>query len=210
MKKQLTSHSFIECWKAFVTLHHDHILENYDDIKKRTSAIIGQPKTEKENSNFGKFFVEYFSDIYNYRKEDGDVELSIFKAEFISGVRDMKERPNHLDEETLRNYPRHYDLLIEHENEIGKAYEEMHKLTYFRAYIKVLITYIWSPSKAGDKWEYAHGRLTENFSSIIKQTNESYPEHCDTSYILITGQKIGNELKWRHSIFWRGEISIES
>lgn len=81
------------------------------------------------------------------------------------------------------------------------AYEEMHKLTYYRSNLKVLITYNWDPSKTGDAWDFTFDRLCKNFKSTIAQANETSPENDATIYLLIFGQRIDQKLVWKFARF---------
>lgn len=199
MSKTLDMDSFIECWKSFTETSKDHLLTKYD-CSDWTNYICGEKKSTNDGSPFGDYFAKYFSDKYCYRKEDGLVDLAIFKErEFIKNIQKIAKRSNN-ETFSLGNFPTSYEVLIEHENDVKRAYEEMFKLTYFRAYLKVLVTYIWDPS--GDEmWPEVHKQLSRNFESIIKQTNEKYPENVDTSYILITGQRISGKLIWKYTGF---------
>jgi hypothetical protein len=202
MTNKLDLDEFIECWKLFVKQNEPAFLEKFDSRTDRTQLIIGNDSSSvNTGSPFGDFFREFFGEKYFYRKEDGSVDLSIYENDFLRGIMDMntEDKVSVISKETLNYFPKYYNVLIEQENTIEKAYEEMYKLTYFRANLKVLITYIWNPSKSGDLWTYAHDRLSKNFESIIKQTNESYPENGETDYVLITGQKIDNKIIWKYT-----------
>ena len=86
-----------------------------------------------------------------------------------------------------------YDILIEHENSIGLSYQEMLKLVYMRARLKVLITYTFD-SDDTDKQELqalaaiVHAR--KQFDRMINDSNANYPENPDTEYVFIVGQLI--------------------
>lgn len=199
MSKTLDMDSFIACWKSFTEDKKTELLSNYDS-SEWTKFIVGEKRSTLDGSPFGKYFVDYFGKEYAYRKEDGLVDLSIFKInEFVKDVYKIAKGTNG-EKNSLENYPKDYDLLFEHENDPSKAYEEMCKLTYFRAYLKVLVTYIWDP-KGDEMWTNTHERLSKNFKTIIKQANQRYPENVETSYILITGQRISDKLIWKYTGF---------
>lgn len=201
MKKIITVDTFVECWKAFVKKEKENIIKNYDNRTDRTCAVIGLKGSCDTGSPLGDFIKEHFNDNYSYRKEDGLVDLSIFKKDdCIKQIWDMHV-PEKAGQRDLELFPRYYHVLIEHENVIEKTFEEMCKLTYFNGHLKVLITYIWDSSKSGDNWDYAHERLEKNFEIIIQQANKQYPENCDTNYLLITCQRIDNKLISRFSCF---------
>ena len=209
MEKELDMDSFVACWKEFVKAKNDELFDNFDKPAERTRLVLGDKSSSIDNgSPFGDHFRNYFSNKYSYRKEDGSVDLSIYKSEFIENVSDMKieEKVSNITQDKLNNFPKVYSVLLEQENVIERAYEEMHKLTYFRANLKVLVTYIWNPSKTGDKWAYAHDRICKNFESILKQTNDIFPENGETDYILVTGQKVNEKLIWKYTGFQIGSF----
>jgi len=200
MNKILDIDTFIQCWKSFTEKNKDQLLTKYDG-SDRTSYIFGGDKSTSDSSPFGHYFVEYFDNAYSYRKEDGLVDLEIFKSrEFVKDIYEVTKGSDN-KKLSLENYPRNYEVLIKHENDISRAHEGMFRLTNFRAYLKVLVTHIWDPS--GDEmWAEVHKRLSKNFESIIKQTNEKYPENVETNYVLITGQRISGKLIWKYTGFW--------
>lgn len=198
---EITVDNFIECWKQFTAKNKSKILKVYDQPSERTKLIIGAKRSANEGSLLGNFMQKFYGEKeYGYRSEDGSVDLSFYKNEFLTGVMDMhiEDRAGDL---SLDKYPKYYDVLIEQENVIERAYEEMHKLTYFNSNLKILITYIWDVDKKGERWEYAHERLCQNFESIIKQANARYPENGENTYLLITCQRIEGELHYKFSSF---------
>lgn len=200
MSKILDIDSFIDCWKSFTEKNKTQFLDNYDS-SDWTKLIVGEKKSTTNGSPFGDFFTEYFEKSYSYRKEDGLVDLSIFeKKNFIKGIFKIAKGAKGA-KVSLDDCPTNYEVLIEHENDPAISHEEMYKLTTFRAALKVLITYIWDPSKSGDIWSHTHEKLSKNFESIIIQTNSKYPENVETNYILITGQRIGDKIVWKYTGF---------
>ena len=199
MIKILDMDTFIECWKSFTEKNKDQLLTKYD-CSDWTSYICGEKKSTNEGSPFGDYFIKNFGDVHSYRKEDGLIDLAIYKKEeFVKDIYSLAKRAGN-ETFPLKNCPTSYDVLIEHENDVSRAHEEMYKLSYFRANLKVLVTYIWDP-RGDEMWKNTHERLSKNFASIIKQTNEKYPENVETSYILITGQRISEKLIWNYTGF---------
>lgn len=200
---EITIDNFIECWKKFALEYKKEILDVYDKPAKRTHLIIGSKRSSQEDSLLGNFMKRFYSDEFDYRCEDGSVDLSFYKKDFLENIKDMQDesKVNNLKEKDLQCFPKYYDIIIEHENVIERAYEEMHKLTYFNSQLKVLITYIWDPDKKGNQWNYAHDRLCNNFEAIIKQANARFPENGENDYLLITCQRINGELRYRFSSF---------
>lgn len=200
---EITADNFIKCWKAFVAEKKPEILEVYDRPAERTKLVIGLKNSSPGKSLLGNFMKGFFRGNFDYRNEDGSVDLSFYKTDYLTNVQDMhiETKVQGLNDDILKKYPKYYDVLIEHENVIERAYEEMHKLTYFNSKLKVLITYIWDVGNKGERWEYAHERLCQNFESIIKQANSRYPENGENTYLLITCQRIDGELYFKFSSF---------
>ncbi len=168
MTKDLTPQSFIECWKSFTEENSDDLLSGYDSDTEMTRKVIGK---DSPISPFGDFFRNKFDREYDYRREDGSIDLSIYKPDSINGIQGMN--PNKDKKIPLLKF---YHILIEHENNYKLAFEEMHKLTNFRSALKVLITYYWNPAHPGENWDFVHDRLCKNFMEIIVQSNEILPE----------------------------------
>ncbi len=82
------------------------------------------------------------------------------------------------------------DILLEHEEELDKSFEQMQKLVNRKAKLKVLITYH-LPST-----EDLKARIAENFQKIIQQANDVFPENPATEYLLIIGQPEGEKMLW--------------
>lgn len=103
-------------------------------------------------------------------------------------------------------YPVGYPLLLECENDTAMAYQEMVKLTYYRAPLKVLVCYDYG-SKS--RWGYAKERLIKNFHEIIHQTNEWFPENPQTEYLLIIGTVQPTQwLLWSYMMYSFPEGSV--
>ncbi len=201
MIRELNPDTFIDCWKEFVKNNKDVLLKNYDS-PDWTKLVIGADKsTVNEGSPFGDHFLNHFGNDYQYRKEDGTVDLSIYKKEFVKDIYKISKKSHH-EKINLDNCPVNYDILIEHENDPSKCYEEMYKLTYYRANLKVLVTYLWDTSTREDNWYEKHERMTDNFETIINQTNMKSPENVDTKYISIVAQRLGEKLIWSYMVFY--------
>lgn len=212
MTKILDMDTFVNCWREFTEKlgkgPNANILEMYNASSYEwTKFIIGDKRSLNSGSPFGEFFKETFGNNYIYRSEDGSVDMSFYQNEFVSGVQAITklDTTKNVNQEILNNYPLTYDVLVEHENDVSRAYEEMYKLTYFRARLKVLITYNWNGDTKND-FHSTFKKLCSNFETIIKQTNKKFIENDETDYLLIVGQKIDRKLVWKYIGFSVGSM----
>ncbi|MCD4697736.1 MAG: hypothetical protein K8S16_16045 [Bacteroidales bacterium] len=194
--------NFIKCWKEF---DNKESLIKYWDEPKWTERIIGPRKSTRKKSPLGKFLEDYFDKEnivkLKYLTENYKIDLVLsscgndnFEINDIEG--------NKLKIEDF--YPRSYSILVEHENDIRTCWEEMAKLTYFKARLKVLITY--NDSLKRDEYnERVSKEICENFEKIIMQSNSIYPENDLTEYLLIIGNKTTQNnkdyIKWNCKIY---------
>lgn len=194
--------AFIELWKDF---HNKYIKKNswedkYPSSPLWTDFIIGKKTSEECNSPLGDFITSRFQS--RYRKEDGLCDLSIVSKSNFTKINSLHEdcsnRINVIPDNTF--LPSQYFILIEHENNIYLCYEEMAKLVYQRAQLKILITYN-EDSDINDDYEYISDAVISNFSKIISQSNEKLNENIETEYLLLIGQKMSNQLIWPYTIF---------
>jgi len=208
MKNYISADEFTRLWIDFI---NQQILSEsgwqnwYDhEYKTWTKETIGLPVSEEENSPFGDFIKSKTG--LRYRKEDGLVDLTFAPDKNFEGIFSLHEKPKDRsdvlkkDPEKVPFYPRYYSILVEHENDIYKCYEEMAKLTYSRARLKVLITYNENTDDTSD-YKYAIDILLENFRTIIKQANQKYPENSETEYLFVIGQIDSDKLVWYSYIF---------
>lgn len=111
MVKILTPKSFIECWEAFVKENNEVLLSVYDSDREWTKTVIGKGESKiNEDSPFGKFFKKWFGNEYSYRKENGSIDLSIYKSEFLKGVMDMN--PDGQTNDLNKEVPKFYDVFL--------------------------------------------------------------------------------------------------
>lgn len=207
MKTQISSKEFFQYWVDFfnqIIPEDSNWSALYDgNYKKWTKETIGLPISQEKNSPFGDF-VKLKTGL-RYRKEDGLVDLTFAPENNFEGILSLHENPEErievlLDSEMKKGkpifYPKSYSILIEHENDITKCFEEMAKLAYCRARLKVVITYNWNVDISG-YYKDVEKILIENFKKIIKQSNEYFPENDKTEYLLIIGNKEGESLIWK-------------
>lgn len=199
--KPISPETFINLWKEFVAKKDDEIINAYSSNPQLTQTILGAKGSKTTGCPLGDYLkknIELKS--YAYRTEDGGVDLSVYEEKNIEGVKDMYEMGNPLDFEILKHYPRNYAILLEHENQIELAYQEMHKLSYLKAPLKVLITYVWETKKTGEDYSFVYERLRENFAQILTAANASHPENPDTRYLTIAGQKRDGMIYWSYLV----------
>ncbi len=192
---------FIKIWIGFykqIIINNPQCLASYNLNKDWTNFILGSKRSEQNDSPLGNFITNSTELIY--RKEDGLVDLALAEKGCFKGISTM-ESPDgtcQRGEIRLENsfYPPVYEILIEHENNVLSCWQEMVKLTYFRAKLKVLITYNWDVDHKSN-YAYVFDVLVQNFKDIIQQANEKLKESDDTEYLLIIGQLDSNKsLQW--------------
>lgn len=154
--------------------------ENWNSNKAWTNSIL--------NTEFLIHFENTFKlkGKLEYRKND----FTVFGDKLFDNVQSFNN--NALIDST---YHREIVGLIEHENNYLLSYEEMIKLTYQRAKLKVVITY----PESINEFEI----LKENFLNIISQSNSSIAlnENHSTEYLLIIGYLIeSKQIEWKNFI----------
>lgn len=195
INEKVSANSFIQLWKEFteVIAKDVNIKEALKTEKGVTHLIVGEKRTEKENSTLGDFIVEFYKGMkLSYIKEDALFDLSVYYNETFQDLLsyDVDESAKKLREDILTTNA----ILIEHENNILMSYEEMIKLTYVKARLKVIITY--------DRWNdgiFAKMRLSKNLHQIVSQANKLIPEYELTEYLIIIGQNNGDSVTWYYS-----------
>lgn len=190
---------FIKIWTEFIIkiTSDSNWVDYYSNNKKWSEFIMGE-KNNIQNSPFGNFASNKYE--FRYRKEDGLTDLSISSTKNFNEIKSLHET-NNLD--VIKQdfyYPRYYDILIEHENNIYFCYQEMIKLTYSKAKLKVLITYN-ENSVEDENYMYIQRQVVSNFSSVIKQANSNLTESESTKYLLLIGQKNDKKLNFSNFIF---------
>jgi len=202
MKNYISADEFKTYWIEFINqevINDPHWAEWYDcNYKKWTEITIGLP-TLKGNSPIGEFIKSKTG--LRYRKEDGLVDLAFAPDNNFEGILSLHEKQEERidvlkkDPEKVPFYPRYYNILVEHENDIYRCFEEMAKLCYCRARLKVLITYNENVDSTGN-YPYVKETVISNFNKIIEQSNEEFKENSDVEYLLLIGQKDQNKLNW--------------
>jgi hypothetical protein len=164
--------SFKAEWTSLVSSSSQMILDIYPHKRDWTSFMLGtggfltrvMDRLNKEGAG-----LEYRSEYYT------------IDALFVSGKDLFREH---------RTYPSELHVLIEHEN-ADNIEEEMWKLLFWRAPLKVIIFYDWNeyekPSSAF-KQSWLKGKL-KKLVEMRNTVNEFYPENQKTEYLLIFGNR---------------------
>jgi len=207
MNNYISADEFKAYWIEFINqevMNDPQWAEWYDhDYKKWTEITIGLP-TLKGNSPIGEFIKSKTG--LRYRKEDGLVDLAFAPDNNFEGILSLHEKQEERidvlkkDPEKVPFYPRYYSILLEHENDIYRCFEEMAKLCYCRARLKVLITYNENIDSKSD-YKFMEELIVQNFRKIKLQSNKDYNENEKTEYLLLIGQKDQEELKWFSYIY---------
>ncbi len=193
--------AFFKTWKAFVNEKtKDKDIWEGNKGAKRTIELFGKKGSSKTDSPFGNYFQEH-NKKFKYRKEDGLVDLAIYREVYYKGIGNLYDpKTTKYNERELIAYPIFYDILIEHENKPELCFHEMTKLADFRSKLKVLITYNWDKEESED-YSYVYATLSKNFKEIIDQANKSCKE-TETEYLLMIGQYDHVEsIKWKPYIY---------
>jgi len=203
MENYISAKEFTKYWIEFIEqkiLTKPYWKKWYDhEYKKWTKETIGLPVSEEENSPFGAFIKSKTG--LRYRKEDGLVDLTFAPDNNFENILSLHEKPKDRsdvlkkDPEKVPFYPSYYSILVEHENDIYKCYEEMAKLAYCRARLKVLITYNENVDSKND-YKFMEEVIVQNFNKIRQQSNKNFPENELTEYLLLVGQKRKDTLTW--------------
>lgn len=150
----------------------------------------------------GDFLKLFYNLPLEYRTEYDKLDLVLARPNLFK----FKQIPEGTIKDKYGFYPKEFIMVVEHENNFKGCWQEMTKLAYFKAKLKVLITYN-EPNKKdnNDVLEV----LSTNFGDIIRQSNLDYPDNDFTQYVLIVGQKIENSINWDYYSFdIRGNIKI--
>jgi len=203
--------TFIKAWNSFLdSPNNNEINESISDCltedfrgSNRTKTIMGLQEYGKV-SPLGNYLESYYFTEAHKRVE---CRTEYDKIDLVIGKSDNNFQFNReYESQKKRNasifYPKVFEIIIEHENDFKSCWQEMTKLTYRKARLKVLITYN-KPNENGKEHREILEVLRTNFRDIIMQANREFPENEMTQYILIIGQKvyINKYLKWDYFAF---------
>jgi hypothetical protein len=188
--------NFIEIWGDFIRKHNivgqmdNEINSIWKNHTKWSRLIVGKPQRASVGSPLGDLIKERLTNReIRYRTEEWSFDL-VFAG---SNIQAKKDQNNF--------WPTHYKILIEHENDTQKAWQEMTQLTSMKSELSVLITYV---DTAEHVRESQIEKLQKHFTSIIEQSYANFKEDDKANYILIVGQKLKKtnpQLTWKSFIF---------
>ncbi|MBZ0205939.1 MAG: hypothetical protein K8H89_06410 [Flavobacteriales bacterium] len=202
----MKAEKFICVWREFVGEEKFLNGETWHDAwheknKPWTLRILGEAHASEKDSPLGDHLVKNLGKSWRYRTEEWKVDLVVAKKDSNWGTPPGWE--NWEKDWKGLFWPSTYEILVEHEGECWKSYEEMAKLILLRSRLKVLITYT---EDAGRK--DSSSLITETrkqFKAMICAASESLLEPEDVRYVLIVGRLEGKGLeavpKWYSSIF---------
>ena len=166
-----------------------------------TEKVIGKRGSSKKDSPLGNYLIEYFNALHEIKLEDLTESYKIdlvFARPRNFKISDIYGKKLPIEE----FYPCSYDIIVEHENEIKTCWEEMAKLTHFRAKLKVLIIYL-DDRKDNYENQQCLNTIIGNFKKIVNQANYAFPENKATEYLLIIRSReaeINKHIKWDYII----------
>ncbi len=196
---KINAKQFVEDFQAFIgkITAQSNWRMKYDSDSEWTKLIIGEKKSSEENSPLGNYFKNKYN--INYRTEDGKYDLSMsFSNKMIVPTLNDKFQPIEYDtSKHYSYYPIKYDILVEHENNIYSSWDEVAKLIYARAFLKVLITY----NSTTEHFEDEQKMMVETFVKMLSEMNKELKEDNRTEYLLLIGRVDNENLKWFVSCF---------
>lgn len=196
-KGLLNSRHFSALFKEFIHTtfnNEEHYLTKkskdiWENNTKWTRSIIGSPTNTCSESPLGDFISKNYP-ILQYCKEEKSIDLvfnSLYREGHHTRIQDMSMNEDSFVD-SPEYLPKQYSILVEHENQIELCYEEMVKLTQFKARLKVLVTYV--PDGLDDVEISRTKEIAKNnFANIIKESNLVYSENEETEYLLLVGVK---------------------
>lgn len=198
----ITATRFLEQFNKFV---HESKAQFTPDSWKDSSgwlnALIGPASAAVDKSPLGKHLKDNLDPNLRSRTEEWKIDLVLSAHENALRYDIQTGDPERL----LAFQPVLYDILIEHENSIGLSYQEMLKLVYMRARLKVLITYTFDSDGSDEQEQRAldaiiHAR--KQFDRMVNDSNANYPENPATEYVFIVGWLISGSEDPKARINW--------
>lgn len=204
--KEINAKNFIEAWRRFAAEHQPILLKTIRNTKEMTPKVVGKSIRSSKDSPLGDFLHDFFDESIIYRTEEYKIDLVFAKPDNFSRTDIITD----INNESSGFYPVNYEILIEHEYRRSKCWEEMTKLTYYKARLKVLITYLNAKTGDNDPDSQTRDALVKDFSNIIASSNKYLPENPQTEYVFILGQRIIDsgieQLEWYKFISCFGDF----
>ena len=201
----LTAARFIVIWESFLADQLNDLSWStcWESDSQWSTFLLGTKTSSSELSPLGNYFKAQLGESFGYRSEDGLVDLSFFDT---SKSFRFSTLDNDWKAQTFErvDYPVSYLALIEHENKIYTSWQEIAKLSCFRAPLKVLITYYSSDLLTPEEKDKELGMLRSSFHQVLSQASAAFSENNTTEYLLIVGDKIEHALQWDYLVFDAG------
>lgn len=188
---KISAERFWEVWIEKVAPKLDERFdESYSSDPKWTEVIFSDEILEIIKSELG----------IDARKED-------FKTDTVFAGH---ENLIYEDKDKDWFYPKERLILFEHENKIDTVVEEVYKLLYRRAPLKVIVTYQYNQPDMD--YEADLKERIEKYAGIITRSNTWFPENPETEYLFIVGRRDDERkgILWlAHVIDTKGRIRFE-
>jgi len=195
MEKQttlVTRGTFLEAFKEVWTerMEEDQagLLAAYAKRPAWTNYMLGRRREDGDGS-FLKAVMEKLERSLKYKREWYTVD-----SLFVSG------ETLHLPSGHDHYFSSRLDVLVEHEHG-GSIEEEMWKLIFWRAPLKVLIAYdYWESKKEGkEKKRRWLADKMERLQAMLASANRAFPENGNTEYLFLVAnrEKKGGDPRWR-------------
>ena len=198
----ISANDFITVWKDFIDskMKEKKWEEAWNTNNDWSKFVLKTKSSTSKDSPIGDAISARWP-FLGYRTEDGSIDLSFFIHE-QSSFNFQKLGSNwEFEELEKKGYPCFYPILLEHENDIYSSYHEVAKLTYYRARLKVLVTYHSGDNLTPDKRKKEIDMLKENFRRFLSQSHRFFPENQLVEYLLIVGGMVKGALAWTYVTF---------
>ena len=179
---------FLQYSKNFCNANPNWLDLYYQD-KNWTERFISRPTSSSDKSEFGNKFLSFSEDEFKYRTEDGTIDLAFSrKSNFYNNEIET------LDKSKISDFfwPKQYDLILEHENNIKCSWQELLKLSYISAKLKVLITY--NTKNDLKTMELENRIMHDNLLEVVKN------DIAFDEYLLLIGSVQNLKITWRYFI----------
>ncbi len=204
---KVTARDFIQIWQGFMEdlekNSQEKLEQAYVSNADWSKLLLGEKKPESKNTPLADYIRRNQYRAARYHKEYKGIDLVFVLQDNFSQIFALStgnsKQEDLVDKRAF--VPKFIDMLVEHETDINKCYEEMLRLVNHKARLKVLITYDWETTEQ-DSYSYMKNTIGENFHKIIQQANELFPENPETEYLLVIGYKTDEgKIAWNFYIY---------
>ncbi|MEM9981920.1 MAG: hypothetical protein AAF734_05450 [Bacteroidota bacterium] len=204
---KVTARDFIQIWQGFMEdlekNSQEKLEQAYVSNADWSKLLLGEKKPESKNTPLADYIRRNQYRSARYHKEYKGIDLVFVLQDNFSQIFALStgnsKQEDLVDKRAF--VPKFIDMLVEHETDINKCYEEMLRLVNHKARLKVLITYDWETTEQ-DTYSYMKNTIGENFHKIIQQANELFPENPETEYLLVIGYKTDEgKIAWNFYIY---------